>query len=49
MSEDTHDLVAAYALDALDELERRRFEAHLDGCPSCLEELSGFSEVAGAL
>ncbi|MCA1736944.1 MAG: zf-HC2 domain-containing protein, partial [Actinobacteria bacterium] len=38
MSEE-HDLVAAYALNALDELEGRRFERHLDECDSCRREL----------
>ena len=46
---DLHDLTAGYALDALDEAERERYEAHLASCEACREELRGFSEVAGAL
>ena len=38
--QDLHDLVAAYALDALDELEARRFEHHLEGCSACQVELA---------
>ena len=49
METDIHELSAAYALDALDPLEREAFEAHLDGCPRCQEELASFWEVSGAL
>ena len=31
----THELTAAYALDALDPEERRAYEAHLATCPQC--------------
>jgi anti-sigma factor RsiW len=44
-----HDLVAAYALDALDDPERREFEEHLAGCPRCREELEGLRDAAAAL
>jgi anti-sigma factor RsiW len=44
-----HDLTAAYALDALDENERREYERHLSGCERCREDLAGFRETAGAL
>jgi anti-sigma-K factor RskA len=47
--EPVHDLTAAYALDALDENERREYERHLSGCESCREELASFRETAGAL
>jgi anti-sigma-K factor RskA len=40
-----HDLVASYALDALDELEARRFERHLDGCEQCQRELGELLEA----
>jgi anti-sigma-K factor RskA len=46
---DLHDLTAGYALDALDEDERARYEGHLASCESCREELQGFWEVSGAL
>jgi anti-sigma factor RsiW len=44
-----HDLVAAYALDALDDSERREFEEHLAGCERCREELEGLRDAAAAL
>jgi anti-sigma-K factor RskA len=46
---DLHDLTAGYALDALDEDERARYEEHLASCESCRQELQGFWEVSGAL
>ena len=46
---DLHDLTAGYALDALDEDERARYEEHLASCETCREELQGFWEVSGAL
>lgn len=48
-SHDVHALTAAYALDALDQPERQRYERHLAGCPGCRTELGGFREVAGRL
>ena len=44
-----HELAAAYALDALDESERREFEDHLAGCEQCREELEGLRDAAAAL
>jgi len=44
-----HELVAGYALDALDERTQREFEAHLRHCARCREELSSLGEVAGML
>ncbi len=41
-----HDLTAAYALDALDESERARFEDHLNTCGSCRDELSRLRQGA---
>jgi anti-sigma-K factor RskA len=49
MADSTHDLSAAYALDALDNDERRRFEAHLADCPRCREDLDSFRTTAAAL
>jgi anti-sigma factor RsiW len=50
MGTDTvHELTAAYALDALDENERREYEAHLAHCDQCRAELGSFSEAATAL
>ena len=47
--EAVHDLVAAYALDALDDSERREFEEHLATCEKCREELEGLRDAAAAL
>jgi anti-sigma factor RsiW len=48
-NQDLHEQVAAYALDALDEDERRAYEAHLAGCERCRAELAGLTETAGVL
>lgn len=44
-----HDLAAPYALDAVDDLERARFEAHLSGCAPCQAEVRDLREAAAAL
>lgn len=44
-----HEQVAAYALDALDDSERRDFEEHLATCEQCREELEGLRDAAVAL
>jgi anti-sigma-K factor RskA len=44
-----HDLTAAYALDALEPEDARAYEAHLAHCERCRDELTSFSEAAGAL
>jgi hypothetical protein len=41
--------LAVYALDALDEIERRQVDDHLAGCPECRLELDGHYEVLAAL
>lgn len=47
---DIHSLAAPYALDALDDLDRRRFEDHLDaGCDTCTEEVAGYLATAAVL
>src|SRR2546422_449482 len=40
MSSDLHELVAPYALDALDEDERERFERHLADCDQAAKLLA---------
>jgi len=49
MSDDLHHLAAAYALDALDDAERRAFEAHYPSCHICAAEVDDFKEIAGRL
>ena len=49
MSQDPHDLLAAYALDALDADERERFERHLADCEECSEQLALLREPVAAL
>lgn len=46
---DIHDLVAPYALDALDAEERAEFERHLEGCDRCTRELRDLQESATSL
>jgi anti-sigma-K factor RskA len=46
---DLHAMSGAYAVDALDDLERARFEQHLAGCPECTEEIAGLREAATLL
>jgi len=43
---DLHLLSGAYAVDALDDLERARFEAHLAVCADCGVEVAGLREAA---
>ncbi|MBV8932936.1 MAG: anti-sigma factor, partial [Kutzneria sp.] len=38
-----------YALDALDEFERRQFQRHLTECPECTQEVAELRETAGRL
>jgi anti-sigma-K factor RskA len=47
--DELHELTAAYALDALEPDEARAYEAHLDTCPRCREELAGLAGTASAL
>ena len=49
MSNEPHDLLAAYALDALDDDERERFERHLEECDECSEQLALLREPVTAL
>lgn len=46
---DVHALSGAYAVDALDDLERARFEEHLRRCPDCRAEVAELQETAAAL
>lgn len=46
---DSHALVGAYAVDALDADERSAFEQHLAGCDACRAELADLQETAALL
>lgn len=46
---DVHGLSGAYAVDALDDLERARFERHLAECPECQAEVDSLTEAAALL
>ncbi|MFP5335529.1 MAG: anti-sigma factor domain-containing protein [Actinomycetes bacterium] len=55
-SQTTHDddehvghLTGAYALDAVDDVERARVERHLGRCESCAAEVRSFTETAALL
>jgi anti-sigma-K factor RskA len=47
--DDAHALSGAYAVDALDDIERARFETHLRGCADCRIEVASLREAAAAL
>jgi anti-sigma factor RsiW len=42
MNTDIHALTGAYAVDAVDDIERAEFERHLASCPTCPDEVEGF-------
>jgi len=46
---DVHTLAGAYALDAIDHLERTGFEHHLAECPSCAAEVAELTKTMAAL
>ncbi|WP_103340814.1 anti-sigma factor [Amycolatopsis sp. CA-126428] len=46
---DAHILAGAYALDAVDDLERAAFTRHMSECPVCADEVAGFRETAALL
>jgi anti-sigma factor RsiW len=51
-NDDVHLLTGAYVVNALDEVERRRFEQHLASCHSCQDEVASLrftvDDLAGA-
>ncbi len=49
MNDDVHALVGAYAVDAVDDIERARFEQHLETCPECRAEVASLRAVASEL
>jgi Anti-sigma-K factor rskA, C-terminal/Putative zinc-finger len=46
---DIHALSGAYAVDALDDVERAHFERHLAECETCRAELDSLQDAAGLL
>lgn len=46
---DIHALVGAYAVDALDDVERAAFERHLAECADCRAEVDGLREAASVI
>jgi anti-sigma factor RsiW len=46
---DLHTLTGAYATDALDADERADFEAHLESCPACRQEVAELRATAARL
>jgi len=47
---DLHELASLYALDALDDAERKEFEEHLrKGCDKCAADVRSFSGVANLI
>ena len=49
MSEDIHALSGAYAVDALDDVERAHFERHLAGCEACQAEVDSLRDATALL
>jgi len=49
MRRDLHGLSGAYALDALEDSERERFEQHLQRCEACRQEVRGLHDTATQL
>jgi len=46
---DIHTLAGAYALDAIDDMDRSRFDRHLAECPACAAEVAELTETVAAL
>jgi anti-sigma-K factor RskA len=49
VSDDIHALSGAYAVDAVDDVERVRFERHLAGCEACQTEVASLQAAAAEL
>ena len=47
--DDIHGLLGAYAVDAVDDVERARFEAHMAGCAQCRDEVASLRAAANEL
>lgn len=49
MNDDVHALSGAYAVDAIDDIERARFERHLAGCAECQAEVASLRAAASEM
>lgn len=49
MDDELHDLIGAYAVDALEPDERAAFEQHLTDCPDCRHELASLGDTLAEL
>jgi anti-sigma-K factor RskA len=48
-NDDVHLLAGAYVVNAVDDLDRRRFEQHLESCPTCQDEVASLSHAVEGL
>jgi anti-sigma-K factor RskA len=48
-TQDLHTLAGVYAVGAVSDTERKRFERHLDDCPDCTNDVRGLNETATQL
>ena len=48
-TDEIHGLSGAYAVDAVDDVERAQFEAHVAGCTECRAEVASLRAAAGEL
>ncbi len=49
MNDDIHTLSGAYAIDAVDDIERAQFERHLEACEECRKEVDSLRGAATQL
>src|SRR4051794_41645649 len=49
MNDDIHSLAGAYAVDAVEQSERARFEAHLATCAECRAEVDSLRGAASSI
>lgn len=49
VDDNIHSLSGAYAVDAVDDVERARFEAHMASCSQCRDEVASLRAAAGEM
>jgi anti-sigma-K factor RskA len=49
MNDDVHSVGGLYTLDALDDLDRQRFERHAEQCEECKGEVAEFHQTIGRI